>query len=82
MNEIQVCKVVDEEENIQDDELSTDISLENINDYGTKINALINDIKLSLAEDSFRTGNATKSVVFSQFTQFLSLCEVFNIFKY
>ena len=71
----QLLQVKDEEEYASDDEMGGMLATSNVNDYGTKIAALVDDIKLVQAEDAMRKGSATKSVIFSQFTKFLSLCE-------
>lgn len=43
--------------------------------YGTKIQALIVDLEFVRAQDLVK-GEVTKSVIFSQFTSMLTLCQV------
>lgn len=44
----------------------------------TKLRALINDLEQVRASDQKGGRHITKSIVFSQFTTMLTLCEVFN----
>jgi hypothetical protein len=78
-----LCQSIIEENGVVEvsDETETNeemnVELES-NDLPTKVRALLEDLDFVRTQDQFQGTSLTKSIVFSQFTSLLTLCEVYD----